>query len=153
MTKIIGVCMLSLSVIVWGSGKTIQLKKMTWRIGDYLGLLHYIRAQIDCFARPIDDIFETYPGRSRFASAENKFALKNAISSDAYLFSDVGEQLLAFAENIGSGTREESVRLCDFTIAQLEALDRKYRDEYPGKARLWRTLPCLACLSLLILLL
>ena len=157
MTKIIGVCMLSLTVIVWGSDRAILLKKKTRRIGDYLDLLRFIRAQIDCFARPIGDILLSYPGQDRFASAENgtgqTYDLNGIISTDAYLFEDANELLSAFAENIGSGTRDESVRLCDFTIAELEALDRKYREEYPGKARLWRTLPCLACLSLLILLL
>lgn len=157
MIKWIGCLLLTLAVIVWGGEEAVKLKKKTRRVNDYLELVRYIRTQIDCFSRPIGDILATYPGPVCFASVEfcgdPGATLKTIISTDVYLSDEVKTTLSAFAENIGGGTKEESVRLCDFTATELERLSKKYSEEYPEKARLWRTLPCLALLSLLILLL
>ena len=153
--KIIGVCILSLTVIAWGNAEAVRVKKKTRRVDDYLELLRYIRAQIDCFSRPIGDILTAYFEENNFADAKNRVAihadLQNTILADVYLYDDVKKELLVFAENVGEGSKDETLRLCDFTLAQLEVLAGQYRAEYPGKARLWRTLPFLACLSLLIL--
>ena len=57
------------------------------------------------------------------------------------------------ASRLGRGFREEQTALCRYAGDRLEDALEKLRAEEAGRARLWRSIPLLAALSLILLLL
>lgn len=152
MIQYVGFGIISLLSFGWGLEQSVALKKKNKRLRETVAFVRHIREEINCFARPIGEILSSYDDIVS-ANADNAIFLKKYNSTNAYLFGDAEKVLDAFEEKIGEGTKEESVRLCDYTISELEAIAERHEAEYVSKSRLWKTLPLLASLSLTILLL
>ena len=153
MIQYVGFGIISLLSFGWGLEQSVALKKKNKRLREIVAFVKHIREEINCFARPIGEILSSYDDDIVSANADNIIFLKKQSSTNAYLFDDAKKVLDAFQEKIGEGTKEESLKLCDYTISELEAIAERHEAEYVSKSRLWKTLPLLASLSLTILLL
>ena len=96
-----------------------------------------IRRSIDMFGTPRDVLFCENPvilDRSLYV----------ALAEDAPL-------LRNFSDTLGEGYREDTLRLCDWTITVLEERLHTAEREYPVRCRLCIALPLFAVLSLIVM--
>ena len=94
-------------------------------IEAYLSLLRYIRAQIDCYALPIGDIFEKCDGERLMACGWRETLAPNGFD-ELFLCSNINDKtardiILEFCADFGQNYREEQLKRCDFCISALES--------------------------------
>ena len=104
-----------------------------------LDAVRSVRRSIDMFATPREVLCREYP-------ALHDGALYDALAEDAPLLRD-------FSNKLGGGYREDTLKLCDWTIAALEERLHTAEREYPARCRLCIALPLFAALSVIVMLL
>ena len=68
----------------------------------------------------------------------------------AYKFID---NISYFLDALGSGYREDTLRLCDDTAARLQSRLEKAEKEYPSRIKLYTAMPLLIAVSVIVLIL
>ena len=122
----------------------------------FLKLLRYARAQIDCYALPVRDIFERCGMEmlSLCGWREDRFPdTFLELYSNCYI-SDKGVRgiILEFCSDFGQSYREEQLKRCDACISELEGRKSELSFEAPKQKRLNVTLCLGASVAVIILL-
>ncbi len=108
-------------------------------IDAWIDLIFYIRAQIDCYLKPLQEILTDAEG-ARLASllsaqsTSDLFAILR--TSSIYLDGDAKRLLDNFVREIGSLYREEQIKRCDYYIAALRDIRASIAAEHPARIRL-----------------
>lgn len=118
-------------------------------LDEWIGLILYIRGQIDCYLTPLDVILSHLPphlcqthggGRCTNSLDERYQATAPALGAEAR------ELLGGFLREIGDGYREEQLRRCDYYLSALGKVRQALGNELPSRLRLCTTL-CL-CMAI-----
>lgn len=119
-------------------------------------VVRHTERKIRLYGAPTEDILCDFDNSSGFrlpsASAHNGFQdtlspLLSALREPEYkVFSE-------FIEKLGHGYREDTLKLCAFTLSSLEESVVRAEAEHPSKVKLYTALPILSAVSLLVLLL
>ena len=125
-------------------------------IEAYLSLLRYIRAQIDCYALPIGDIFDKCD-RERLSSCGWREQFSPRGFDELFLCSNINDKtardvILEFSSDFGQNYREEQLKRCDFCISALEARRDELSLRLSDKKKLNFALCLSASLAVIILL-
>lgn len=91
-------------------------------LDGFISLLQYIKGQVECYARPIDDIISSLPpDLLRYCNCPTGAnGLDELIDeSRIYLDRESLRQLTAFAGEFGSTFREEQVQRCEYYASSL----------------------------------
>lgn len=155
--RIIGSAILLCVSIILSQAITSTVRKREVELVEICDLIRFIRNNIDSFLTPIGAILSGYSSpalkRCGFTSAMHISGLAAAVNTDGIsLFGNERELLSAFAEKLGLGYREEEVRLCDYYLAEFTEIAKREKEENDKKSRMYRYLPPLAALSLIIIL-
>ncbi len=149
MIKLLGAALV-LSVGVISAFGTVRYEKKRLSVLDgWIDLILYIRAQIDCYLTPLYEILSSSDPALMHAcmSPEHETDLGAILrASSIYLDGNSKRLLESFIREIGSGYREEQVKLCDYYISALRTERAKVADELPTRMRLYAAL-CI-CVSL-----
>jgi len=124
-----------------------------------LDLIKYIKDNIEHFVKPLPDIFASYNNsvleKNGFLTSvrENGIHLtaekiEDYFHTDSELLSIFGD----FCRSIGGGYKDDEVRLCSYTANQIEKRIEKMRDDYSSRSKLYRTIPPLFALSVVLIL-
>ena len=123
-------------------------------------LVRHIREEVRCFRRPLPEIYDSFSHAALeecgFLSVLRREGLAHALKemADALTVSNEEKRaLLAFARAVGNGQTEGQIRLCDYTLAELEKMLAKRREEAPRRTRVLQTMSISGGLMLLVLLL
>lgn len=151
-----GALLLLLSAIGLGAASIRAEKRRRRELDALLSLVRHIRENIEHFSRPLGEIYARFDNpvlaASGFLTRLRQSGMEQAVRETA---SDVGEEerevLLAFAGSLGRGYREEQIALCRYTGEKLAQIAENLAKAAPDRERLWRTLPVLAALSLILL--
>ena len=125
---------------------------------EALLLIKYIRRNIEAYLTPVGEILKGYTSEyleiCGFADAMRESGLKTAVEGEYLeLPQAVKDDLSAFAEKLGSGYAEDELKMCDYYIGRLEESAAAAREKLTVNGRLYRLLPPIGGLSLIILLL
>ncbi len=119
-------------------------------------LLSWIQKNIECFTKPLDEICKDYSSpqleRCGFYRQWQTEGLLCAVEGLLYLPDAAKEVLLQYGRTAGQGYKEEELRLCRYTHEQLCAILHKQKEDLSAKNRMYRTLPFLLVLSIVLLL-
>ena len=121
----------------------------------WIDLILFIRAQIDCYLMPLDEILAQADENILRACAcrtphPNLSSLLS--SSRQYLSEEARRLITSFVKEIGGGYREEQLRRCDYYITALRAERNKLASALPSRIRLSVSLCLCASLGAFILL-
>ena len=121
-----------------------------------LSLVRHIRENIEHFSRPLDEIYARFDdpllAASGFLTRLRQAGMGTAVRESEL---GIGEEeravLISFAASLGRGYREEQIALCRYTEEKLTGIAENLARSAPDRERLWRTLPVLGALSLILL--
>lgn len=146
--KILG-AVLVLCVTALSAYRTTRLERARLATLDaWLSLLYFVRGQIDCFARPLDEIL-LYADKSVLEALGCCTAVPHLStlleSSRERLDSETLHILKDLLGELGSTYREEQVRRCDYYLKLLQAQRERISAQLPARIKLCVTLHlCLA---------
>ena len=110
-------------------------------------LLRHIRREIDLFSTPCDALFiDAHALDGLPLTAEKLQRLCMQLRGE-------GQILRSFLDALGSGYREDTLRLCDDTAARLQSRLEKAEKEYPSRIKLYTAMPLLIAVSVIVLIL
>lgn len=120
-------------------------------------MITYIRDNIDHFMKPLPEIFQTYKNEyleaCGFLPNVRRTDLRQAWDGQTFTLSEDTRTLLTtFVYQIGNGYREEELRLCDYTLTRLNGILEKKRSESKNKLKIYKTVPMLFALSVILIL-
>lgn len=123
---------------------------------ELCSLFAYIQKNIDCFTKPLGEICQGYTSpfleEYGFYTVWKQQTLTHAVQVLPYISASVRETLLRYAQSAGQGYKEEELHLCRFTLEQLQEMLAGQKEERKAKNRMYRTLPYLLVLSIVLLL-
>ena len=145
MLKIIGGGALLISCILTSSYVASVEKSKIDQLEDFILLIKYIRNQIDSYSAPIEKIMrECKDILLRLDVQEEITDFSQLLLAREIKSGDNCKNILhTFADSLGKGYREQEVKLCDVTIAELDTIRKKLTEEYPNKKKTAAAL-CLA---------
>ena len=125
-------------------------------LSELCSLFTYIQKNIECFTKPLYEICQGYTSplleEYGFYSVWKQQTLIHAVQSLPYIRNDVREILLRYARSAGQGYKEDELNLCRYTLGQLQEKLAGQKEERNAKNRMYRTLPYLLVLSIVLLL-
>lgn len=127
-------------------------------LSGILSMLRYIRNSIDTLNRPMGEILAAYrnddPAMAVYLRNVREGGLLHGAENSGLVIGAAGMELLtSFSERIGTGYREDALRLCTYTINGLEEILAKTKEETGKRMRMYKTLPVMSALSVGLLLL
>ena len=142
----------------WGFCEIRDGRRRILELEAVLDLIRAVREGIDRLTAPLSEIYAAYENpvlrESGFLNLLREAGMAEAVEKTEWRLSS-GELavLRDLASRLGRGFREEQTALCRYAGDRLEDALEKLRAEEDGRARLWRSIPLLAALSLILLLL
>ena len=123
---------------------------------ELCSLFSYIQKNIDCFTKPLNEICCEYTSpllqQYGFFTAWKQQDLTYAVNILPHMTTPVKEILLSYSHSAGQGYKEEELQLCRFTYEQLQEIVSGQKEEHAAKNKMYRTLPYLLALSIVLLL-
>ena len=121
-------------------------------------LITFIKQNIEAFGTPIDGILDTcridYLDNCAFGEVMRQKGLPSAASEGILtLGKEAQNDFETFAENIGKGYRDEEIKRCDYYLSRFELHLAEERERYERYTPMYRYLPPLGAMSVIIMLL
>ena len=139
-----------------GLSKIREERRRLRELEAMAALVRTVRENIEHLSRPLSEIWaripDPFPGEPGFLSALREEGFSTALLRTEVCSRD-RDLLEEFAASLGKGYREEELALCRYTEERLTDRAAALVREAPSRERLWRTIPLLAALSALILML
>lgn len=153
--KALGILILFLTALYYSQSHQVAAKRSCDILSELCSLFSYILKNIECFTRPLDEICQGYSSPlleqcGFFLHWQNR-DLHRAVQSVPYLPESVQRLLFRYADTAGQGYKEEEVQLCRYTWEQLSELFHIQKEELKAKNKMYRTLPFLLVLSIVLL--
>ena len=130
-------------------------KKRLSSMDAWIDLIVFIRGQIDCYLRPLDEIL-AYADPALLANCAARpqdKTLSHILQRALSLHDEESRRLLSgFVREMGDGYREEQVKRCDYYLTALQARREKLYEEIPQRIKLACTLCLCASVGAVILL-
>ena len=152
-----GAAILLTAAAGWGYFEIREERKRIRELEAVLALIRYLREHIERFGTPLSELYAAYDdpvlAQTGFLTLLRTEGM-TAAADGAELRLSEGERgiLSDFAGRLGRGFREEQTVLCRYAEDGLSDALGKLRSQTAGRERLWRALPVLAALSLLLML-
>lgn len=125
-------------------------------IDAYVVLLRYVRAQIDCYALPISDIFHRCDRELLFLcgwSMEEGPKNFKELFLCSYIRDKMARSIISeFCADFGQNYRDEQLKRCDVCISSLEVCRERMASEVWNRKKLNLTLCLSGSFALIILL-
>ena len=158
--KLLGAGIVILASVFYGNDRIREEGIKLRRIAAFTDMIEYVRDNIDHFAAPLNDIFARYTSDELesigFLAAVRERGLA-AASSEAERegYMDDGEIKKVFSDfcrRVGGGYKEDELRLCEYTLSQMHKRMNEMRENYTARVKLYRAIPPLFALSLVLIL-
>ena len=155
--KILGALLLMLSAIYFSYAKISASRKRIIEVAAFIDMITEVKNSILHFSKPIPEIFASYNNEyfekeglieciktqgAKTAIQNYQFAGKNEIVS----------VVTSLFNKLGDGYTEEAVNLCSYTLEKLSDIRDRLTIENKNAEKLYRSLPILAVLSVILIL-
>lgn len=153
-TKILGgACLLSVGAIC-AVGRVVAERRRLEVLDAWIGLISYLRAQIDRNLTPLDELLQSADKRllARITTKGARDLPSLLAASEASLDARSLHALRQLSEGLGDGYKSDQVRLCDNCLSELGQTRKILADELPSRIRLSVTLALCIPLGAVVLL-
>lgn len=158
MVRYIGIYILLVASWAFSAELVRRHKRTLEELKALTDMISYVRDNIEYRMKPLPDIFnsytEPYLEECGLLPAVRQTDLRQAW--DKHTFSLTGEAyelVRDFVHEIGSGYRTEELRLCEYTLERLGGILDHARSESSDRQKLYRTVPIMFALSVILILL
>lgn len=155
-TKAFGIVILLGTAFYYSYSRQWMGKQKCILLEELCVLLEWIQKNIECFAKPLDEICNDYTSpqlaQYGFYNQWQTDGLFCALENLPYLPNAAKELLLQYGKTAGQGYKEEELRLCRYTKEQLSEILYQQKEDLRAKNRMYQTLPFLLVLSIVLLL-
>lgn len=156
MTKTMGIIVLMTTAMYYSYSRQWLGQQKRKILEELCSLMDWIQKSIECYAKPLDEISQEYTSpvlkNYGFYTTWQTQNLLTAFRELPYLPENVREVLLQYGKTVGQGYKEEELRLCRYTCEQLNRLLIKQKEDLHTRNKMYRTLPFLLVLSIVLLL-
>ena len=123
-------------------------------LDSFISLIFYIKGQVDCYSRPIEEILITAPRKILvYCSYSDGDRLINMVEKSRVYLSDESFRLIyCFSSEFGSTYRDEQIKRCDYYIEALTRERENVACEIPKKSKIYSTLAICSSICLAIML-
>ena len=134
---------------------TYESKRRIQNIEAVIRLIEFIKRNIDSFLTPLNGIYTEYScdvlERCGFSEEMKTQGLKSAVECGyLHLPEKMDDAFLSFAEKLGEGYRDEEVKRCEYYLGIFADLAEGEREKARKNRDLYRYIPPLGALSLLL---
>lgn len=157
--KYIGAAVILLSAALFGYKLSRDYKAEQKAICGLYDMVVFVRDNIKHLMRPLPEIFLSYHNEyleNTGLIADIRERGLKAAWSDQTLLDEASAAypiISDFVGSIGTGYCSEEIKLCDYTIDRLLEIIRKNEGEQRGKLKLYRTVPIMLALSIILIML
>lgn len=121
-------------------------------------MISYIKNNIDSFMRPVGDIVNSFEGYgetlSSFMELARTHGLAAASESDVLSIGEDAYRILRdFSRQIGCGYKEDEIRLCTYCYNTMQDILNREREDIRKKMKMYKTLPVMSAMSVVLILL
>ena len=136
--KLLGACGVAISGLVFVK-ETLAYDKLKISQADaYIGLIEYIKNQVECYNIPIDKIIESSDrdnlNKCGALNTGYKTVADVVNAANMYIDEEIVDILMKFANEFGTVYRDEQLKMCNYHINELREY-RKKTDEKISKER------------------
>lgn len=154
--KLIGAAVLITSAVMWGIFKVRAERKTTDELEELCALVAFIGDNIAHLSRPLPEIFNEFRSNvlesCGFVDALRSGGMKAAVASlSCGESSEITREMSLFSEKLGMGYREEQTKLCNYTEGRLRTMLEERKKSLRDKEKLYRTIPVLLALSVILM--
>lgn len=156
--KWLGAGILMLSAWLTGTGLIREHQNRLRELEALYDMISCIRDNIEHLMKPLPEIFRIYTNpyleTCGFLAEAKKNGLRRAWENHTTSVSgEAGQLIEEFTRNIGNGYRTEELRLCEYTLDRLRKILDHTRTETANQRKLYRSVPMLFALSVILILL
>ncbi len=158
--KLAGGIMLFLAALYYSICKQRQEKTKLDILTELCDLFGYLQKNIECFSSPLGDLYRAYSSPTlaqlgfyetwREASLEAAVAVLTGGAGNP-LPEGAEKTMRHYSERAGQGYKEEELQLCRYTRDALQEELQRAQKNSAGKRRMYRTMPFLLVLSVVLL--
>lgn len=128
------------------------------QLEDTGALILFIRNHIESFMTPITEILRSFKGYSvyfeEFVCAAQELGMCEAMECGKLeIGPDAEKVLFEFSKKIGSGFKEDELRLCNYCHSAITEILKKEREDLNRKMKMYKTLPIMTAMSAVLILL
>ena len=157
--KLMGTLILLMASVIYGSKKIAEERRRLREAEALADLVEHISGQIEYTMKPLPEILGAYQSEILASGAFTEVACTYGLGKawDAYGFGiglpdgDFKRIFRDFTREIGRGYRKEELELCSLTLKQLRTEIDKYKEDSLGREKLYRTLPPMMVLSVVLI--
>ncbi len=155
--KLIGSVALLVASLYYGQVKIRGERVGIKEVASLAEMVKYIGERIEHFSQPLPEIFAQYRNDHLesigFLPYVRTMGISGAVENCRMtLDGDDRELFLKFAGAIGRGYRDEELSLCRYTYTKLTESEDKMRAAIKDKEKLYRTIPPMLALSVILIL-
>ena len=159
--KLAGTAVLLLASLLYGRCKVMEERKKVHEFEALLDLVNCITDGIEYGMKPLPEIFAEYRNeileKNGFLEMARKSGLRETWMAYERKFSVSGgngmKQFAGFCMKIGNGYKKEELELCGITRKRMEEELEKRKKDNGNREKLYRTIPPLMAMSLVLMLL
>ena len=157
MATVMGAAFVFFCLLFWGNEKTKKEKKKLVVIEGLYSFVSYTSEQIKLFKAPLSHIYKSFTNEELENTGFLQCLCDNGWESaceriSVYLTKETESDMKTFFQGIGAGYCESQISLCAMTLSCLERQIDSMRSTLPSKLKMYRVLPILLALSVIILL-
>ncbi len=158
--KLAGGIILFLTALYYSLLKQRQEQNKLEILTELCDLFGYLQKNIECFSSPLGDLYRSYtsPNLAQLGFYETwrKDSLEAAVDALAAqagkpLPEGAAKTIRLYSYKAGQGYKEEELQLCRYTREALQEELQKAQKDSGGKRRMYRTMPFLLVLSVVLL--
>jgi len=156
--KYIGAGVLLISAVLYGYTMIRRERVKVVEISSFCELIKFIRDNIKYKMVTLPVIFSEYHGayfeKIGFIEAIRNFGIKRAWAEFSWVMEKDEIALIdSFVKNIGSGYRDDEIQLCEYTLERLEDAIESKSSDLKNKEKIYRTIPLMLALSVMLIIL
>ncbi|MBQ3017953.1 MAG: hypothetical protein IJD89_03300, partial [Clostridia bacterium] len=141
--KILGGLLILLSSIVCTYYYESHLKDKVNKYNELISFISHISNQIEYFSCPLEQIYEKYTKKTPFISS--------LIIKKCSFDKKVDKLVINFFQTIGQGFKKEQIKLCSYTINELESSLSSLKLLLPNKIKVFRSMSLFVGICTIIL--
>lgn len=141
--KILGGLLILLSSIVCTYYYESHLKDKVNKYSELISFISHISNQIEYFSCPLEQIYEKYTKKTPFISS--------LIIKKCSFDKKVDKLVINFFQTIGQGFKKEQLKLCSYTINELESSLSSLKLLLPNKIKVFRSMSLFVGICTIIL--
>ncbi len=155
--KLLGAVILLSASLYYGQTKISSERDKLCLVSSLGDMVRFIGERIEHFSEPLPEILAAYRneylGQIGYLDEIRSHGIKSAsLISEKSSPSGELEVFEEFAAKIGKGYREEEIALCRYTYERLSEHEKKLEGALKDKEKLYRTIPPMLALSVILIL-